>query len=392
VPVRRFQDAAEKYGYVIVGSNNSRNGPIKVATVAFEAMWNDTHARLAIDNGQVYATGFSGGARVANFVATLCENCVAGVISCGAGFNQAYPPTRQTSFAVFATVGVDDFNYPELVELNATLEKYSIPHRVATFDGSHSWPPAELCAEAIEWMEIRAIKTGRRAKNEALIHELFGQALKRARALEEQKKGYEALASYQSLIMNFKGLEETGDVERRVAELKASKEITERAKEEKAEVEKQRALTNELLGFARTARDPDQRFHALGDLRVRAAELRKKAEAADDTSERRVARRSLRQVYAQFYEAATIGSANDRQAAKAQLEIAAEVAPHDPSIFYQFAILYAQDGEKRRALEALRSAVDYGLKDVSLIEGHKEFDRLREEVEYRKIIDKLKTK
>src|ERR1043165_9117236 len=27
VPVERFKEAAEKYGYILVGSNNSRNGP-----------------------------------------------------------------------------------------------------------------------------------------------------------------------------------------------------------------------------------------------------------------------------------------------------------------------------------------------------------------------------
>lgn len=393
VPVERFKEAAEKYGYIVAGSNNSRNGPIKASIDAFEAMWRDTHARFAIDDKRVYTTGFSGGARVASLAATVCENCVAGVIACGAGFSRQFPPSERTTFAVFATVGVDDFNYPELIELDWALEKYGVPHRVATFDGAHQWPPAELCVEALGWMEIQAMRAGRRPKDEAFIHESFDKALKAAEALEAQKRSYEAYGIYQSLSVSYKGLTETNEAERRAAALKDLREIRERSKEEKVELEKQRAVAAELLRLASSLNgDEESRSTALGDLRRRVADLRKRAAATEDTSERRVARRALRQVYAQFYEAGTIQYAQNRTAATAQLEIAAEVAPRDPSAFYQLAILYAQDGEKRKALEALRRAIENGLKDASLIEGNKDFSRLRDDAEYKRIVDALKTK
>src|SRR5690349_8767564 len=73
VPVERFKEAAEKYGWIVVGSNNSRNGPWDVAVNAWNAMQKDTHQRLAIDDKRLYATGFSGGARVAIRVAIGCK-------------------------------------------------------------------------------------------------------------------------------------------------------------------------------------------------------------------------------------------------------------------------------------------------------------------------------
>jgi dienelactone hydrolase len=392
IPVDRFKEAAEKYGYIVVGSNNSRNGPVKASLDAMDAVWRDTHERFALDDARVYTTGFSGGARMASLTATACGNCVAGVIACGAGFNRAAPPSKSTAFAVFATVGVDDFNYPELAELDSELEKNGVPHRVATFEGGHAWPPAELCLEALEWMEIQAIRKGRRAKDEAFVRELFDKTLKRARGLEEQKKAYEAYGLYQSLAASYRGLVETGEVERRLAELKASGEVKERLKEERAQLERQRGITTGIVQLTRLLTNPEERETALGDLRRRVAELRKKAEGTEDTGERRVARRALRQVFAQFYEAGTIEYAKDRQAAREQLELAAEVAPRDPSPFYQLAILYAQGGEKRKALGALRRAVENGLKDPALIEGNPDLARLREEAEYRKIIETLKTK
>src|SRR5256885_16373675 len=49
VPVERFAAAAEKYGYVIAGSNNSRNGPVPPVLEAHEAMVVGTDLRFAID-------------------------------------------------------------------------------------------------------------------------------------------------------------------------------------------------------------------------------------------------------------------------------------------------------------------------------------------------------
>ena len=85
VPIERFKEAAEKYGWIVLGSNNSRNGPWDVVVNAWNAMLTDTHQRFAIDNERSYATGFSGGARAAVRIAVACK-CLAGVMANGAGF------------------------------------------------------------------------------------------------------------------------------------------------------------------------------------------------------------------------------------------------------------------------------------------------------------------
>src|SRR6185503_20157925 len=85
IPVERFKEAAEKYGWIVLGSNNSRNGPMDVVVKAWNAMQTDTHQRFAIDEERMYATGFSGGARAAVRIAIACK-CLAGVIASGAGF------------------------------------------------------------------------------------------------------------------------------------------------------------------------------------------------------------------------------------------------------------------------------------------------------------------
>ena len=67
-PVELYKDVAEKYGFVIAGSNNSRNfSPDQSKSV--NAIWLDTHLRLALDEHRIYTSGFSGGARVAGAMA-----------------------------------------------------------------------------------------------------------------------------------------------------------------------------------------------------------------------------------------------------------------------------------------------------------------------------------
>src|SRR5580704_10769844 len=64
-PVERYRAAAEKYGYIVAGSNNSRNGSWAVSQAALTAMTRDVAARFRIDDRRTYVAGMSGGSRVA---------------------------------------------------------------------------------------------------------------------------------------------------------------------------------------------------------------------------------------------------------------------------------------------------------------------------------------
>src|SRR5262245_39197634 len=50
VPVEHFKEAAEQYGWIVVGSNSSRNGPLAPTTDAMNAIWRDLHQRFAVDD------------------------------------------------------------------------------------------------------------------------------------------------------------------------------------------------------------------------------------------------------------------------------------------------------------------------------------------------------
>ena len=98
--VDTYRAAAEQYGYVVVASNNSRNGPWEVSAAAIKAIFPDVDARFAIDSQRIYLTGHSGGARVALQVA-LANKAIAGVIASSAGFPTAgHGPKSPSRYSV----------------------------------------------------------------------------------------------------------------------------------------------------------------------------------------------------------------------------------------------------------------------------------------------------
>jgi len=167
-PVERMKDAAERYGYIVVGSNNSRNGSWKIEAEAAAAMLQDSQERLAIDRRRVYFAGFSGGARVAAQLAQLCK-CAAGVLLNGAGFQpEAFVPP-DAPFVVFTGIGTYDFNYGEIVRMDEALEKLRYAHFLRRFDGPHQWAPSSAMDEALAWFRLQAMKGGRESRDDSFI-------------------------------------------------------------------------------------------------------------------------------------------------------------------------------------------------------------------------------
>jgi pimeloyl-ACP methyl ester carboxylesterase len=144
-----YKNAARDYGFILIASNNSRNGPISNSLNAANTMFTDALKKYSIDNSQVYLTGFSGGARVATTIA-LQANSIAGVIACGAGFGEPVSKTK-LSFTLAATAGTTDFNYVELQDVAQQLQVAGSTYNLQTFNGPHRWPPDDVFYSELLW-------------------------------------------------------------------------------------------------------------------------------------------------------------------------------------------------------------------------------------------------
>lgn len=393
MPVEQFKEAAEKYGYLIVGSNDSRNGPGISLNTIINALWIDTHERFALDEKRVYTTGFSGGARVAAAVAYSLPGVVAGVIACGAGFPTNITPSKSLPFVLFATIGTEDFNMPELRGLDKTLDDFNTAHHVETFEGNHTWASSELCLEAIEWMQLQAMKAGRAPKNEPLIDELLKKKLEKIKAYEASQNVYQTYLVYAAIISAFKGLRDTSEFENKSKQLKETKPVKEQIKQERDEDQRQMKVTKELLTLKESLKDFDTRAIALSELKSAIANLKKRADEQENSSERQIARRTLGAFSANSYEGAQAYLfAKNYSAAAASLEIAALVRPDRAGIFFSLARAYAMSGNKKKALEALRTAVEKGFANAAELESNEAFNTLRDDAEFKRIVSELKKK
>jgi len=64
--------------------------------------------------------------------------------------------------------------------------------------------------------------------------------------------------------------------------------------------------------------------------------------------------------------------------------------PDDPLVHYNLACSYSLLGRVDKSLESLGRAVDLGYKDIRHLENDSDLDRLRDEDDYKKLINKLK--
>jgi predicted esterase len=391
-PVERFKEAAEKYGWILAGSNNSRNGPMSRSMDAGKAIWKDTHERFAIDEQQTYVTGLSGGARVAIFLAGACRDCVAGVIACAAGFPPEIKPSQAIQFVLFSTAGSDDFNLPELKELNEALTKSGVNNHFEVFSGRHEWPPVPVTEKAIEWMELQAIKTGARQRDETLIDQLWQKHLQQAKSAESTAKFYEAYQAYAGLVDTFKGLRDIAEVTRRTNELRSTREVKQALSDEKHEIARQRELERQINDLVYQRERGSEDAAAGPRLAALLQELRKSAKAEADTSERRAARRVIEGQFILFFEQGRdlVQQQKRYDEAVKKLIVATELNPDRASVFVMLASAYAFQGDKKKALQTLKTAVDKGLSDRSTITDNHAFDSLHNEPLYLQLLNKIK--
>jgi poly(3-hydroxybutyrate) depolymerase len=283
-PVDRYQAAAEQYGYIVAGSNNSRNGSPDTAA-AVRALTADVGSRFNVDPARVYTAGMSGGARVALSVA-LSSRGVAGVIASSAGYPDA-KPRKTLPFVLFATAGTEDFNHLEMRLLDRAL---TTPHRLAIFEGGHVWLSSDLAVEAVEWMELQAMKTGLKPRDDSEIDRILTKRTDLIAAAATDKTRFLA---WQALAADFDGLRDVSSAAARATALGRDKQVRDALKKDSEEDDREQRMLESVWTLESRLGSEETRATALIDLRQRWRELSEAAKKPDDSAGRRLARRVL---------------------------------------------------------------------------------------------------
>jgi hypothetical protein len=271
--------------------------------------------RCAGDPTQGYALYLptSCGARVALQIA-LARNNIAGVIASSAGYPDG-KPRSSLPFPLFSTAGTEDFNY---IEMRLLDRKLGSPHSLAVFEGGHTLPPDAVAEEAIEWMELQAMKSGRRTRDEALIDRLLEK--RRARVAQAHDP-VTTVHLLEALRDDFKTLRDVGAETARAQELSHDRDVKKALAHERSGDDDEARQLDEVASLENGLRDARTHDTSLGRLREQLMRYARLASSDDASPERSQARRLLR---------AIAGGAADRSDDPDYRRLLEQLAPRTP--------------------------------------------------------------
>ena len=231
--VEAFRKAAEKDGYILACSNNSKNGSLNDNFAAAGYMLNDLAHRFALNERRICAAGFSGGSRFALALASS-NNFIEGVIGCGAGLpnDQSLMPSEKSSFVYYGIAGNRDMNYLEMFDLMTFFNnRTSVIPYLRTFDGGHQWPSPEILQEAVEWINLQTMKK----KIVAVDTAYFSFCSKKTKTLVNNLvtagNQYDAARYLRYAIRDFSGEPVARDLTRSLTVIEQSKDYKESSRE-----------------------------------------------------------------------------------------------------------------------------------------------------------------
>lgn len=380
--------AAEKYGYIVVASNNSHNGAEAVSGDAAKAMWQDTQQRFPIDEHRRYFAGMSGGARLATALAIYCNGCVAGVIANAAGFPLGRKPSSALKFAYFAALGNADFNFLEFVDLRRDLEASGMRYRIRVFQGRHGWAPPDVWEQALHWMDLQATRSGFLNRDKAWIQESYSEAMQRASGWLDQQDFLEAFREYSFAAHDFSGLTDIDSADKQVKVLGADKRLKKAQKQELAAADEQRRLVSEpsaeIQALADGTLSPEELMH----LRSTFTNLLARTRAFQHTEDPQtlIARRALSGLVVQALESGQSAMDHKKYEVALHLYDLAVSGSENPGWgHYCRARVYAITADKKHMLAELKQAFGGGFHDPSALDAQ-EFQPFQSDPDFQAVL------
>lgn len=224
VGLEPFMLASETYNYILVCSNNARNGSLQYNKEVANRLFDAVLSEYNIDISQLYLAGFSGGSRLAGSIA-LQTGAFQGVIACGASFqpfDRFIPPANQFSYV--GLVGKNDMNFQEMIKNKAWLNKSAIKNELFISNDGHVWPETTQILRAFDWLELQAYKKNIRKSNDTIIKKIYAKNLKIADSLKNNNQPILAINEYERIYNNFNVKYVDENLKTTISELKKSKE------------------------------------------------------------------------------------------------------------------------------------------------------------------------
>ncbi len=388
--LKPFITSAERFNYVLVCSNNSRNGPYQQNFDITNRLFSHAFANFNIDEKQIYTAGFSGGSRLACTVAVL-TGAIQGVIGCGAGFTfeTDKKPSPLSTFSYVGLVGDEDMNYQEMFNVKDWLEKFNVENELFTFEDGHRWPPEEQIERAFKWFELQAYKRNLRDPDPRLIERFYQEDLAIADSLV-QVQPFRAVMEYERLMKNYPTHKHIDLVSKKIMTLRNSKAYKNEAKiREEIDSEEYKISERFLNRFRQESSSGESRDNFTWwrkELKKLNDDILKK----DNYFTNKMGKRLHSRIRAVAYETSMFQRNGDKLDTVIYCDrLLVQLNPTQPYWLYRLAESYAMNNDAKNTRVNLQMAVDKGFDNIDQIKNNPVFMKLKGNKKLKDFLDGL---
>ncbi len=384
LPITKYKDLAEEYGFILAGSNNSKNGTSWEESQAIGLkLFSDVESRLSINNQRIYALGFSGGARIANGL-LLNNGSIAGVICCGASAPAANSNIERSNYSFIGLVGNEDFNYTEMKKYDMVdLAGHNVKHSLITFEGKHEWPSEKTMEEAFWWLTLNEMRKDIPKKNDALIAKHLEAINNQMQIIQQKKQTIDAYNLCIKTINFYNGLSDLTYYFDIYKSIEKAPEIDKYKKQEEADWKQEEELKQFYIKAIQT-----QDFTWW---KKELVSLNQKTKTEKNKNKVFIYKRTLSYLSLVAYmQASGALKQNEINAADFFCKIYVLVDPTNSEAYYLTASLDIKKGNTNDAINAFKNAINNGFTDISRLQNDSAFIELKKNPEFLKLVEEIK--
>jgi len=389
--VEVFLKSAEKFNYIIVCSNNSKNGPYQLNFDITNRLFNHVFSEFNIDSNQIYTAGFSGGSRLACTIAVL-TGTVQGVIGCGAGFGMDIDkkPTFDSKFSYVGLVGDEDMNYQEMFYAREWLNKVLVDNELFTYKDEHKWPPQIQINRALIWIELQAYKRKLRPKNKELLKAMYQQNYEYVSLIERNESLLSAVNEYERLYRNYKPYFDMDSIFAKISKLKSTNdfqiELQIRNQIEAKEYQISETFLDRFRNESAFGRSDDNYAWWKNELK----ELNNEIKKDSNYFTVKMVKRLRYRLFAVAIESSNLYSDNnDLERALYCNKLLVILNKKQPYWYFRLAQNHAKLNAYRQTLLNLEKAIRFGFKNKAAIINGKEFEKFKTKKKFHSFIESL---
>lgn len=386
IGIHPFIKAAEKYNYILICSNDSKNGPYDQNFAIASRLFDHIFSNFNINPKRIYTAGFSGGARLASSIAVSNEH-IQGVIACGAGIASSQILFHNDlHFSYAAIVGDQDMNLLEMYETRDYITKFKVSNALFVYDMDHKWPSQEQILEALDWMQLEAYKKGLTKRNDDIIKSSYNSFYKKARKLESAHKLVYAQELYKGIIKNFNFYYQLDSIKEKLKALKVNKALLKEKKELEGIFEQERSLSKMFVDRFYT--DIDKSKPKLKWWESEINKLKKQENAASNNKKKMLSRLQYK-IFATAIEEVNLNQIdkNSNQAIFCY-DICILIYPDYYFPYFKQIENYLKQNNDEMAIDYLERLLNSGYDDLNTIREYKAFDELKSKERFKALINK----